>query len=146
MLSHIDALPSRAGALLACLTLTALALRAGGQAPASADAKAVATPAPAPARIVPGQAIEIRAMNVLPNDPIDGIYTVDPAGKVVLGWLYGRMPVAGLTYEEAEEAITKRLREDKNIQLTNAKVFVTPPGSVQLHSSARQPGLERRRD
>jgi hypothetical protein len=87
MLSQIDALPSRVGALLACLTLTALAPQAGGQAPASADAPPAkaAAPAPAPARIAVGQAIEIRARNVLPKEPIDGIYTVEPSGKVALG-------------------------------------------------------------
>jgi protein involved in polysaccharide export with SLBB domain len=148
MLSQIDALPSRVGALLACLTLTALAPQAGGQAPASADAPPAkaAAPAPAPARITVGQAIEIRAINVLPREPIDGIYTVDPAGKVVLGWSYGRMPVAGLTYEEAEQAITKRLKEAENLKLANAQVFVTPPGLVRLHSHDRRLGLEQRLD
>ena len=46
--------------------------------------------------------------------PIDGEFVVEPGGTVALGPAYGRAQVVGLTEEEAEVAIWKKLAEVLN--------------------------------
>ena len=88
------------------------------QAPtASADGPlAPQTPGP---RLVPDAAIniiqpldvlQIRAINTLLDQPIDGFFLVYPDGQVALGPAYGRVKVSGLTWEQAEKEITRHLK------------------------------------
>jgi hypothetical protein len=62
-------------------------------------------------RIRAGDRLAISASNTLPNAPIKGIYRVEPSGKVALGAAYGRVVVAGMTPEQAEAALVRRLSE-----------------------------------
>ena len=64
-----------------------------------------------PSGIRPGETLEIRALGTLLDQPIDGVYKVDEAGKVPLGAGYGSVYVAGLGTEAAGEAIATHLKK-----------------------------------
>jgi hypothetical protein len=77
---------------------------------AGADRKAAAPPVADMAdRIKPGDVLNIRSAETLPNEPIEGLFQVEASGKVALGATYGRVQIKGMTLEEAEDAIRKRL-------------------------------------
>jgi polysaccharide export outer membrane protein len=78
-----------------------------------------------PYRIQPLDALLIRADGVLPTDPIENIYGIEPDGKINLGFAYGEVRVAGMTLEDAQKAILARLKE----------VVKEPKVSVSLASS-----------
>ncbi len=81
---------------------------------------------PEPYTILPGDSLVIRAVGTIPDAPIDGIYTVEPAGTVDLGPAYGRVNVKGLSLVQAEPAITKQLQQI----LRQPEVSVTLSGWV----------------
>jgi len=62
-----------------------------------------------PYRIEPLDVLGIRVEGTLPEQPIDGLYAVEPEGTVTLGFNYGKAAVVGLTTEEARTAIEKTL-------------------------------------
>jgi protein involved in polysaccharide export with SLBB domain len=62
-----------------------------------------------PYRVKPGQVLRIWAMPSLPGAGISGPYVVDPDGNVVLGPEYGKVRVAGLTLDQATDAISLHL-------------------------------------
>ncbi len=74
----------------------------------------------------PGQQIKIHASGTMPDEPINGIFSIEPeTGSVALGPSYGRVKIEGLELLEAEEAILHHLEE----MLKSPKVQVTiPPG------------------
>ncbi len=53
--------------------------------------------------------LSIQVRGTLPDSPIDGIYAIEPGGLVNLGLPYGAVRAAGLTAEQAQEAIFKHL-------------------------------------
>ena len=71
-------------------------------------------PPQAPYRISPGDPLTIRVLGTMLDQPIDGEFVVEPRGTVALGPAYGRATVAGLTLEQAEGAIQKKLQEVLN--------------------------------
>ena len=62
-----------------------------------------------PYRIEPLDALVINVTETLPDQPISGVYGVEPEGTVNLGFTYGLVPVAGLTLDEIQQDIEKRL-------------------------------------
>jgi polysaccharide export outer membrane protein len=58
-----------------------------------------------PHRIETFDVLFIRVLGNLPDQPIDGEYSVDADGSINLGPAYGRVKVVGLTIEESEDAI-----------------------------------------
>src|SRR5690606_10565113 len=69
-----------------------------------------------------GDQLMIRVSNTLPIDPegsvienefkvINGLFMVENNGSVDLGPIYGTVQVAGLTFDDAQVAITKHLTE-----------------------------------
>ena len=55
------------------------------------------------------------------DQPIRGLYLVEPGGMLNLGPAYGKVKVGGLSLEEATEAVTKHLRrmlKDPQVSLT----------------------------
>lgn len=79
-----------------------------------------------PYRIEIYDVLQIRAVGVLADQPIDGFFLVEGEGIVTLGPAYGRVRVAGMTVEQANEVIVKKLRE----------TFSQPVVSVQLAKTA----------
>ncbi len=67
------------------------------------------TPLP-PYHIEPLDVLQIQVLGALPNEPIAGLYVVEPDGTVNLGLSYGSIPVGGLTLEQARAAIDTQLR------------------------------------
>lgn len=51
----------------------------------------------------------LRATGTLPNQPIDGAYTVTPDGRLNLGYSYGACRVAGMSLEQCEESVRAHL-------------------------------------
>jgi polysaccharide export outer membrane protein len=51
----------------------------------------------------------LRASGTLPNQPIDGAYTITPDGRLNLGFSYGGCRVAGMSLEQAEESVRAHL-------------------------------------
>jgi len=68
----------------------------------------------------------IRVTGALIEEPIADAFAVDPEGMVDLGPSYGRVKVAGLTVDEARDAIRRHM----------AQWFVDPQVSVSLAFSA----------
>jgi beta-lactamase regulating signal transducer with metallopeptidase domain/protein involved in polysaccharide export with SLBB domain len=141
MQRSITPLPARRAVALAALVLgLALGLGTvrvrglGPEAPAAKPPPAPAAPkstgavggedgkARGPYRIAPFDVLEVRALGTLPGQPIAGLYLVEPDGKVELGPSYGKVPLAGLTLDEAGPAVVKYLH----------KRLVAPRASVSL--------------
>jgi RNA polymerase sigma factor (sigma-70 family) len=61
-------------------------------------------------RIQPGDYLNLRVSNQLPNQPISGVYRVEASSKLPLGFAYGRVAVGDMTVEEAESEIRNHLR------------------------------------
>jgi polysaccharide biosynthesis/export protein len=98
-----------------------------------------------PSRIEIYDALQIRAVGVLIDQPIGGYYLVEGDGAVALGPAYGRVQVAGMSIEQADAAVTKKLKEtfarpEVSVQLANAasntpitgEYLVGPDGAVNL--------------
>jgi tetratricopeptide (TPR) repeat protein/protein involved in polysaccharide export with SLBB domain len=82
-----------------------------------------------PYRIRPGDPLQIEAVGVLPNEPINAGYRIDANGQIQFGKTYGSVSVKGLTNEEAENAVTEHLKE----------LFVRPKASVTFTGWKRDP-------
>jgi protein involved in polysaccharide export with SLBB domain len=103
------------------------------------------TPRP-PYRIEALDVLQIQVAEALPNEPIAGLFIVEPEGTVNLGLSYGSVPVAGMTLEQARAAINahlkRALREPKAIvalaqargiqQLIRGEHLVRPDGTISL--------------
>lgn len=81
-----------------------------------------------PYRVEPLDMLAILVTNPLPNAEIKGLYQVDAAGNVNLGFTYGSVGVFGQTLEEAKQSITKHLEKslkppfDVYVSLAESKV------------------------
>lgn len=86
----------------------------------------------APYHIEPLDFLQILVLGTLP-DPLSqvaGTYQVDGSGNVVLGPSYGSVEVAGLTLDEAEEAIKQVMQRTlKDVQVS---VSLAQPAAKQL--------------
>jgi polysaccharide export outer membrane protein len=104
------------------------------------------TPRP-PYRLEPLDVVQIQVANALPDQPLSGTYTVGLEGNVNFGSFYGITRVAGLTVEQAQAMIRRRLAEKlKNPQVTvqlmqcrglqqvRGEHLVRPDGSIGLGS------------
>jgi polysaccharide biosynthesis/export protein len=74
-----------------------------------------------PVRVQPLDTVFINAEGTAPNSPIAGKFKVSSSGEVVLGPHYGTVKISGLTRREAQEAVTKQLKET----LQNPEVALT---------------------
>jgi polysaccharide biosynthesis/export protein len=104
----------------------------------------------APHRLDIYDVLQIRATGTLVDQPIDGFFLVEAEGVVTLGPAYGRVRVVGMTIEQAEAAVTKKLEEilrkpEITVQLARTasatpvtgRYLVGPDGTINL----RQYGL-----
>jgi polysaccharide biosynthesis/export protein len=80
-------------------------------------------------RIIPKEPFHIQPLDVLqvevkgtkPDQPITGLYLIEPSGMLNLGPGYGKVKVGGLSLEEATAATVKQLKRI----LTNPEVSIT---------------------
>jgi polysaccharide biosynthesis/export protein len=101
---------------------------------------------PRPPYVVqPRDVLLIRVADTLPNQPIDGTYTVAPDGAINLGFSYGTVRVGGLSLEQAEEAVRRALgrvlngpqvavglSQHRAVQQTRGEHLVRPDGTISL--------------
>jgi polysaccharide export outer membrane protein len=108
--------------------------------------------------IVPGAAYRLRTMDTLainvggtlPDDPIDGVFPVEPGGMVCLGASYGRVKVSRMATAQAQAAIREHLLQyikSPSVTLSLASTgtteqiagqhLVAPDGRVTLGSYGR---------
>jgi polysaccharide biosynthesis/export protein len=98
-----------------------------------------------PHKIETFDAILIRVTGALPEEPINDAYSVDADGTVNLGPSYGRVKVLGLTIEEAEDEVRRKLQQlladvgvsisllqSAGAQAVTGQHLVAPDGRVNL--------------
>ena len=77
----------------------------------------------APGTIGIGTRFYVKVSGTLPQAPIEGVFALEPSGKLHLGLEYGRVHILGMSYEQAEKVIEDHLRE----MLSEPSVMVTHP-------------------
>jgi polysaccharide export outer membrane protein len=110
-----------------------------------------AVPLP-PYKIKTQDLLFIQVKGAPPEDPIKGVFRVEPEGMVRLGPDYGSVRVVDLTIDEATTAIEKHLKtnlkealvsisleETRGIQLVRGEHLVRPDGTVSLGIYGRVP-------
>ncbi|MCS7161300.1 MAG: polysaccharide biosynthesis/export family protein [Gemmatales bacterium] len=98
-----------------------------------------------PYRIEPLDILLIQAAGTLPDEPIAGLYRVEPDGTIPLGAHYGSVRVVGQTLEEARLTIEAHLRkilkdpkvtvtlaESRALQQIRGEHLVRPDGTIAL--------------
>jgi polysaccharide export outer membrane protein len=63
----------------------------------------------APYRLEAGDVLQIQVPDALPNEPLSGVFLVEPEGSINLGLSYGAVRVLGMTADEARIAIRRQL-------------------------------------
>lgn len=100
-----------------------------------------------PYRLRTLDSIAISVVGTLQDEPISGVFPIEPGGMVHLGFTYGRVKVAGMTVEEAQDAIEDHLLQylkDPDVSVALAEIatqeqidgehLVAPDGRVTLGS------------
>jgi polysaccharide export outer membrane protein len=64
-----------------------------------------------PYRVQPLDALNLQVTGALEDAPINGVYVVDPDGKINLGFSYGTVTIVDMTLEETKAAIEKHLKQ-----------------------------------
>jgi polysaccharide export outer membrane protein len=103
-----------------------------------------AVPLP-PYKIRPLDTLYVQVGGTPPEEPIKGVYQVEPEGIIRFGPYYGSVPVADLTIDEANRDIEKLLRKSlkdpkvsisleqtRGVQLIRGPHLVRPDGAVNL--------------
>ena len=98
-----------------------------------------------PFRIQSFDTLQVIVEGTLLEQPINGLYVVEPGGMLDLGPSYGKMMVGGQSLEEAQDAVfrhLKRVLKDPQVSLTLAQAagqqqisgehLVGPDGTVNL--------------
>jgi polysaccharide export outer membrane protein len=98
-----------------------------------------------PYRVEPLDALLIQVPDTPVDQPISGLYLVEPDGRVNLGLNYGSVEVVGMTLEEAKRAIEKHLGKilkvptanvalgySRGLQQIRGEHLVRPDGTVSL--------------
>jgi polysaccharide export outer membrane protein len=105
-----------------------------------------------PYKIQPLDDVFIQVKGTPPEDPIKGVYRVEPEGIVRLGPVYGSVPIVDLTIDEAIKDIEKHLKNhlkepqvslslelSRGIETINGTHMVRPDGTVNLGIYGRVP-------
>jgi polysaccharide export outer membrane protein len=98
-----------------------------------------------PYRLRPLDALQLSVEGTLPEQPINGIFIVEPSGLIALGPGYGKAMVGNLPLEEAAEMIESQLKrvlrspqvsltlaEAAGMQQINGQHQVGPDGKINL--------------
>jgi len=98
-----------------------------------------------PFRIQSFDSLQIIVEGTLLEQPINGLYAVEPGGTIDLGPAYGKVLVGGLSLEEAQDAVFRHLRrilKEPQVSLTLAQAagqqqiagehLVGPDGTINL--------------
>lgn len=74
-----------------------------------------------PYLVEPLDSLFVHVTGTLQNEPIQGVYAVEPDGSVKLGFAYGAVAVAGLSVDQAKKAVETHIRRT----LPNAQAYVS---------------------
>jgi polysaccharide export outer membrane protein len=85
-----------------------------------------------PYRIEPQDTLGIRVEGTLPEQPIQGIFPVEPDGRVNLGFGYGSAFVQGMTIEQAKAAIVRHLLQSLKRGKYQVTVILAESRAMQL--------------
>lgn len=98
-----------------------------------------------PYHLEPLDQLQILVTPTLPNQPIAGIYTIAPDGRVNLGFSYGSAVIGGQTVEQAQEMLRKHLAgilrdpqvsvtvvQYRGVQQTRGEHLVRQDGTIGL--------------
>lgn len=98
-----------------------------------------------PYRLRPLDSLQLSVEGTLPEQPINGIFIIEPSGMIALGPGYGKAMVANLPLEEAAEMIESQLKrvlrnpqisltlaEAAGLQQINGEHQVGPDGKINL--------------
>jgi polysaccharide export outer membrane protein len=98
-----------------------------------------------PFKIQPGDSLLVQLADVLPGEPVSGVFSVEPEGTINLGPSYGSYQVAGLTLAQARVALERQLRQtykdaratlslsqSRAVQQIRGEHLVRPDGTVGL--------------
>lgn len=113
---------------------------------------------PSPYKVEPLDGLFIQVGNIPMEDPINGLYVVDPDGTITLGPKYGpALKVIGMTLEEVKKAVEEHLKklkilnpqavvalgQSRALQQIRGEHLVRPDGTVGLgtYGSVRVVGL-----
>lgn len=102
---------------------------------------------PSPYKVEPLDGLSIQVANVPVEEPITGIYVVDPDGTITLGPSYGPpLKIIGMTLEQVKQAIEEQLKgvkilapkasvalgQSRTLQQIRGEHLVRPDGTVYL--------------
>jgi polysaccharide export outer membrane protein len=100
-----------------------------------------------PYTVSPLDVLLVRVAEPLPNQPIEGTYTVAPDGSINLGYSYGMVRVGGMTLDDVERAIRQQLgrvlkdpqvavglAQFRGVQQVRGEHLVRPDGTINLGS------------
>lgn len=100
--------------------------------------------------------LAIRATKTFPDEPIMGLYSVEPDGTINFGGSYGTVKVVGMTLDDAKKAILTQLMkvlkeptvelsvaQGRGLQQIRGEHLVRPDGTVSLgtYGSVKVSGL-----
>jgi polysaccharide export outer membrane protein len=83
----------------------------------------------APFQIQPLDVLQVEAEGTRLDQPIKGLYLIEPGGMLNLGPGYGKVKVGGLSLEEAADAVVVQLR--KTLQAPQVSVSLNESGGQQ---------------
>ncbi len=86
----------------------------------------------APYRIESGDVLAIQFTETLPNEPIAGHYAVEPDGSVNLGYSYRSVRLAGLTVEEARDALETHLIQKVGLKAPKGALLVAQSNAIRM--------------
>ncbi len=84
--------------------------------------------------------LSVQVANALPDQPIQGLYRVDPDGTIGLPPAYGSVKVKGLTPDEARTAIVRRL--ETVLRAPEVTVSLAEPAAKQQIQGEHLVGLD----
>jgi protein involved in polysaccharide export with SLBB domain len=94
-----------------------------------------------PYRIAPMDTVILAVTGTKPDEPITGLFIVQPSGDIPLGFSYGTVRVAGLTLDDATTAIEQHLRTMlKEVQVNVALGQSKPMQQIVGEHMVRQDG------
>jgi polysaccharide export outer membrane protein len=99
-----------------------------------------------PYTLEPLDAIYIRVTNTPQEDPVDGVYQVEPDGRILLGPAYGSVMAVGKTSEQIRDSIDELMKakglkrfqvqvavaQSRGLQQIGGEHLVQPNGTVDL--------------
>lgn len=86
--------------------------------------------------------VAIKVVNALPDEPIDGLYPIQPGGIINLGPTYGPIEIARMTVEQAESHIVQILRQRLDLKAPEVSITLSQFAGMQQISGQHLVGMD----